>query len=653
MSSTAQNVADRTTTPARDVVNYRRIVISTVQVVLLAISYWISLELRFDFAPPREMAALAIKSMPLVIAVQLVAFYAFGLLAGWWRYAGTSDFWNLAKASLACGIVLFPLVLHLYADSGYPRSVLITHLALSVLLTGAARVSVRTYTDAAQEYAARKNTLVIGAGQAGNSLVRELKRNASIGFKVMGLVDDDPSKKGLRIHGVKVLGPTECLPELIAEHDVTCVLIAIPSASGVQIERIIDKCRQCRVDFRILPPIRERIQGFAIAQQVRSVKMEDLLGRQSVKLDLASIRARVDERTLLVTGAGGSIGSELARQIACFQPKCLVLFERSESDLFRIATELNAAFPSLHCAPVIGDILDVGCLRDVFAEYRPNSIFHAAAYKHVPMMERHCFQAVTNNVLGTYNVALIAQQFGADDFVLISSDKAVQPSNIMGVTKRVAELIILGLQKQPTRFMAVRFGNVLGSNGSVLPIFQQQIAQGGPVTVTHPDATRYFMTIPEAVQLVLQASAMGRGGEIFVLDMGRPVRILDLAKNLIRLTSPPSGRSIEIVFTGLRPGERLHEQLVMPGECVRPTPNQKITLVDERGIEFELVRMWIDELAEIVAAKNTTALIRKLKQIVPEYTPSRDIVSLSEVDCYDLIQQYRDARSTLALGDVA
>lgn len=649
MSSTAHTLAESATTSARkrEFVNHRRVVICAVQAVLLAIAYWLSFELRFDFVPPKDMAIIAMKSMPLVVAVQLAGFYAFGLLAGWWRYAGTSDFWDLAKATIACGVVLWPIVLRLYGDAGYPRSVLLTDLALSVLITGAARISVRTYTDAAQRYAVRKNTLVVGAGQAGNNVVRDLKRNPALGLKPVGFVDDDPSKKGLRIQGVRVLGSTECLPQIIIEYDVTCVLIAIPSADGTQIEHIIHQCRQCHVDFRILPPIHERIRGFAVAEQVRSLKVEDLLGRAPVHLDLASIRAKVQDRTLLVTGAGGSIGSELARQIARFNPKRLVLFERAESDLFRIAMELQATFPDIPCRAVIGDILDVGCLRDVFAQYRPDSVFHAAAYKHVPMMEQHCFQAVTNNVLGTYNVALIARQFGADDFVLISSDKAVRPSNIMGVTKRVAELIVLGLQKQTTRFIAVRFGNVLGSNGSVLPIFQQQIANGGPVTVTHPDATRYFMTIPEAVQLVLQASAMGKGGEIFILDMGQPIRILDMAKNLIRLSAKTRGRDAEIVFTGLRPGEKLHEDLTLAGTGAQPTVNEKIHVVEDGALQFDVVRRWIDELAEIVETKNTRALMQKLKEIVPEYTPSREILAASGAECHDVLHRYKQARATL------
>ena len=346
---------------------------------------------------------------------------------------------------------------------------------------------------------------------AGSAIMRELKQNPNSSYNPIGFVDDDPSKKGLKIHGAKVLGNTDQLTELIAKHDVECVLIAIPSAQGPEVAQIVRKVRECRVEFKILPTISELIDKPSSVNQVRKLRLEDLLNRRPVQLDFDQITAKLAGKTLLVTGAGGSIGSELVRQLARVNPRQLVLFERSENDLFKLCTELSNVFPKLNYVPVVGDILDVALLREVFSTYRPQSVFHAAAYKHVPMMERNCFQAVTNNIFGTYNVAMMARQHHSEDFVLISSDKAVNPTNIMGVTKRIAELTILGLRHSHTRFLAVRFGNVLGSNGSVVPLFEQQIAKGGPVTVTDPDARRYFMTIPEAVQLVLQASTMGRG----------------------------------------------------------------------------------------------------------------------------------------------
>jgi FlaA1/EpsC-like NDP-sugar epimerase len=352
---------------------------------------------------------------------------------------------------------------------------------------------------------------------------------------------------------------------------------------------------------------------------------------------------------VLITGAAGSIGSELVRQVARFAPREVILLDRSENDLFKLGMELSAQLPELSFLPVVGDILDVGLLRDVFAFHRPQVVFHAAAYKHVPMMERNCFQAITNNIFGTYNVALVARQYGVAQFVLISSDKAVNPTNIMGVTKRAAELIILGLQKTHTRFCAVRFGNVLGSNGSVLPIFEQQIARGGPVTVTHPDARRYFMTIPEAAQLVLQASVIGRGGEIFVLDMGEPVKITELAENLIRLSGLEPDREIRVIFTGLRPGEKLFEELSLEQEGIKPTTHNKIRVFDGGKIRFEQVKAWLDALSAALEAKNVHQLIQTLLMMVPEYSPSEEIRSLCEIDRHDLSLRYRQKRIALSL----
>ncbi len=339
------------------------------------------------------------------------------------------------------------------------------------------------------------------------------------------------------------------------------------------------------------------------------------------------------------------------RQAAALNPRQLVLLDRSENDLFKLGHELSRKFPHLDYVPVVGDIQDVTLLRDVFSTHRPQSVFHAAAYKHVPMMERNCFQAITNNIFGTYNVALLSRQYRVEDFVLISSDKAVNPTNIMGVTKRVAELIMQGLQEEgTTRFMAVRFGNVLGSNGSALPLFEQQIAAGGPVTVTHPDARRYFMTIPEAVQLVLQASSMGKGGEIFVLDMGQPVRILDLVRNLIRLSGFEPDRDIKIDFVGLRPGEKMFEELKLEGEDVKPTAHEKIRLLTGSRTSFEQMSSWLDELSVLVQAKNVHGLVTKLVTIVPEYWPSPEIISLGAIDRHDQALNHQLARATLASG---
>ena len=630
-------------------VPYRKLLILVSQVVLIAIAYYCAFLLRFDFNLDPPARRLFWKTVAMVVIAKAPFFQVFGLLRGWWRYVGVSDLLDLSKATVASSIVLLGFVQAGAWPAGYPRSVLLLDLALTILLVGGARFAVRIYTEGVQQYSAQKNTLIVGAGQAGSAIVRELQRNPHLDYKPVGFLDDDFSKKGIKIHGIKVLGSTDALDSLIERHSVSCVLIAIPSATGEQIQHIIGKCRECRVDFKILPPVGDRINRPLLINQLRNVRVEDLLGRKPVHLDVEAIRKEFEGNAVLITGAAGSIGSELVRQVARFGPREVILFDRSENDLFKLGMELSSHAPELNFVSVVGDILDVGRLREVFALYRPHAVFHAAAYKHVPMMERNCFQAVTNNVFGTYNVALVAQQYGVKRFVLISSDKAVNPTNIMGTTKRVAELILLGLQKSTTRFCAVRFGNVLGSNGSVLPIFEQQLARGGPLTVTHPDAQRYFMTIPEAAQLVLQASAMGHGGEIFVLDMGEPVKITDLATNLIRFAGFEPDREIKIIFTGLRPGEKLYEELSFNDERIKPTSHEAIRVFDGGQVKFEQIRMWLDALSAALEAKNAHHLIQSLLAMVPEYSPSEEVRALLELDRHDICLTYRQQRPSLSL----
>ncbi len=629
---------------------HRRLLILIFQALLLLITYYCAFLLRFDLNLDGPARLLFWKTAGPVVVLQAALFYAFGLLRGWWRYVGLSDLLDISKAAGVSSALLLGILHFGHWPPGFPRSVLLLDMALTILATGGARCAVRAYTDGVQRYAAQKNTLIVGAGEAGSVMVRELQRNPQLDYKPVGFLDDDPSKKGIRIHGVKVLGATDLLSSLIERHSVSCVLIAIPSAKGQQIQRIVGRCQECRVDFKILPSLGERIDRPLLVNQLRSVRVEDLLGRKPVHLDVDVIRERFHDKVVLITGAAGSIGSELVRQAARFSPREVILFDRSENDLFRLAMELSVQSPELRFLPVVGDILDVGLLREVFALHRPHAVFHAAAYKHVPMMERNCFQAITNNIFGTYNVALVARQYQVAQFVLISSDKAVNPANIMGATKRAAELIILGLQKTHTRFCAVRFGNVLGSNGSVLPIFEQQIARGGPVTVTHPDAKRYFMTIPEAAQLVLQASVIGRGGEIFVLDMGEPVKITDLATNLIRLSGLEPDREIQVIFTGLRPGEKLFEELSFQQEGIRPTTHEKIRVFEGGVVSFEQVREWLDALSSALEAKNVHQLIQTLLMMVPEYSPSDEIRALCEIDRHDLSLSYRQKRAGLSLA---
>jgi FlaA1/EpsC-like NDP-sugar epimerase len=629
-------------------VKYHKLLIIVTQLALLSLTYYMSFLLRFDFGLPLLFRNIFFITLLLVLVVKLTIFYFFKLYAGWWRYSGMSDLLNIAKAAALSSLFLFFIIHATTKSIGYPRSVLAIDMLLTILFIGGARFLVRAYTESLVSHQWGVNTLIIGAGQAGSIIVRELKNNPDVQYRPIGFVDDDGSKHGISIQGIKVLGGTKDLPQLIRKHQVSHVLITIPSATGAQMKNIIDKCRECKVDCRTLPAVKDIIRGSISVRQVRKVRMEDLVGRSAVHLDLQKIEEKLADKVVMITGAGGSIGSELARQVAKFNPLKLVLFERSENDLHKIETEFAAEYMgSATILPIIGDIQDVTRIQRVVADHRPNTVFHAAAYKHVPMMERNCFQAVNNNIFGTYNVATVAWQGGVEDFVLISSDKAVNPTNIMGVTKRVAELLILSLGEKTTRFVSVRFGNVLGSNGSVLPFFEQQIANHKPVTVTHPDAKRYFMTIPEAVMLVLQAATMGKGGEIFVLDMGEPIKISDLARNLIQLSGLEPEKDIPIVFTGLRPGEKLFEELRLDGEGIKPTTHEKIRVLDGGRVDLEQVRNWLDELAMLVDSNNVHGLITKLKEIVPEYTPSEGILSQCEADRFDRFVGYRRNRAEL------
>ncbi len=613
----------------------RKLLIVISQIALVAFAYYASFQLRFEFSLPNDVRQIFADSLFVVISVKLVAFYYFGLVRGWWRYVGISDLLDITKAAFASSAVLSVLLFLLFQSEGFPRSIIGIDCLLTILVVGGARFALRAYTEAVERHAGEKNTLVVGAGPEGASLVRDLRQNADGGCNPIAIVDDDVSKIGIKIHGVKVVGTTESLASVIARYNIDCVLIALPNPSNKQVQRIIENCRSSRVEFKILPTLGDRINGHNVLGSLRNINAEDLLGRPPVSLDVQAIRHKLQDKVVLITGAAGSIGSELARQVASFRPSRLILLDRSENDQFKLAMEFSRKFPEVEHVNVVGDILDVGLLRDLFAFHRPHSVFHAAAYKHVPMMEQNCFQAVTNNILGTYNVALVARQFAVEDFVAISTDKAVNPTSVMGVTKRVCELIILALQQQRTRFVAVRFGNVLGSNGSVLPIFQQQIAEGGPVTITHADVTRYFMTIPEAVQLVLQASTMGKGGEIFVLDMGEPVRIQDLARNLIRLSGLQPEVDINLVYTGLRPGEKLYEELCLAAEDTKPTSHDKIRVLDGGAQDFRQVRGWVDELSALAMAKNIGGVIAKLQDIVPEYRPSEGLMAQCDVDRHD------------------
>jgi FlaA1/EpsC-like NDP-sugar epimerase len=445
-----------------------------------------------------------------------------------------------------------------------------------------------------------------------------------LGIRVVGFVDDNVNKIGTNIQGVPVLGKTEDIPELAEKYSVDEVIITIPSAGYKDIVRITEIAHSAHIKTKVLPGLGNLIQEDAFVGQLKDVSLDELLGRQTIKFkresDLRLIEKEIKKRGVLVTGAGGSIGSELCRQVAQFLPRILILYDRYENSLYELEIELRRKFPNQPMLSVVGDILDSAKVNKILEENKVNVIYHAAAYKHVPLMEREPIEAVRNNVFGTLNVAKLAAANGVDKFVFISTDKAVKPANVMGTTKRVAEIIMQGLSGNgsSTRFIAVRFGNVIGSNGSVIPIFRRQIIEGGPVTITHPEATRYFMSIPEAVQLVMTAGAMGRGGEIFLLDMGEPIKILDIATKLINFSGLKPGKDVEIVFTGLRPGEKLHEELYWQGEGIVPTENKKITMLKPNGLYADRLYSRLEKLEEWSHLNNIPGIYTLLKEIVPE-----------------------------------
>ncbi|MBE0537906.1 MAG: polysaccharide biosynthesis protein [Phycisphaerae bacterium] len=502
------------------------------------------------------------------------------------------------------------------------HGIIMVDLFTTILLLSGARMAVRLYHE---EYFARgtkavKRFLIVGAGDAGEALLREMLRTRADEYRVVGFIDDDPIKQGIRIHGVPVLGAVDKLPQICTEQKIDEIGIAMPSANHKQLRRVVQVCQGAKIRFRTVPSITDIASGKLRVSQIRDVDINDLLGRDVVHLDLAEIEQFLKGQVVLVTGAGGSIGSEMCRQVCHFEPRRLLLVEQAENPLFFIERELRAQFDKVPIRAIVCDITDRQRLNGIFTEHAPSVVIHAAAHKHVPLMEINAGEAIKNNVQGTMAVADAADAHGAAHFVMISTDKAVNPTSIMGSTKRVAEMYIQDLnQTSRTHFVTVRFGNVLGSNGSVVPIFKQQIAAGGPVTVTHPEMRRYFMTIPEASQLVLQAATMGQGGEIFVLDMGEPVKIVDLARELITLSGFRPGEDIEIAFAGVRPGEKLFEELSIAGEDMLPTRHPKIGIWKNIPKDRHVLRSEIDDLVTVARAGDYDAIVAAVKILIPEY----------------------------------
>ncbi|OAJ51510.1 multidrug MFS transporter [Paraburkholderia ginsengiterrae] len=580
--------------------------------------------IRFNGFVPIEFWSGAVKALVWILPVYGLMFRVFGLYRGMWVFASLPDLMRIAKAVLTGAFTMMMVAVMVQPYPIIPRSVLVVSPLLLFLAMGGSRALYR----ASKEFylygglvGQGKPVVVLGAGNAGANLARELSRSSE--WRLVGLLDDDSAKQGREIYGYKVWGPISDLQQWAADMKVEHAIIAMPSASVDAQRRVATLCVRAGVRAMVLPALTTLQQGEAFLSRVRQIDLEDLLGREPVRIDMPHVEALLSGRVVMVTGAGGSIGSELCRQILRFEPAQLIAFDLSEYAMYRLTEELHERFPKLSVVPVIGDAKDSLLLDQVLSRYTPHILFHAAAYKHVPLMEElNAWQAVRNNVLGTYRVARAALRHDVRHFVLISTDKAVNPTNVMGASKRLAEMACQALQQTSTRtqFETVRFGNVLGSAGSVIPKFQQQIAKGGPVTVTHPEITRFFMTIPEASQLVLQASSMGQGGEIFILDMGEPVKIVDLARDLIRLYGF-SEEQIRIVFTGLRPGEKLYEELLADDEATTRTPHPKLRIAQARETPDNL----LDELLPWLMQHRVPGdqeVRRDLRRWVPEYQPA-------------------------------
>jgi len=568
------------------------------------------------------------------LVVKVPIFGYFKQYRGWWRYVGISDLVGILRASLVSTSIIVVLWfamgyidavrMNLPPDMQQPaEGVCIADMFATVLILGGLRIAIRLYYEEFRtaEAGRLKRFLIIGAGNAGEALLREIHRMPVAQYDVVGFIDDDLVKQGTNIHGIPVLGTVEQLPKVCDERNIEEIAIAMPAASHQQLRRVIQVCEGTKIRFRTVPSITDIASGKFRVSQIRDVDINDLLGRKAVQLELNLIEAYAKDKTVLVTGAGGSIGSEMCRQLCNFNPKLLLLVEQAENPLFYIERELRRRFPAVSIKALVCNITDKIRVDEIFQEYQPQVVIHAAAHKHVPLMELNAGEAIKNNIVGTQNVADAADAFGVADFVMISTDKAVNPTSIMGSSKRIAEMYIQDLSRtSQTHFVTVRFGNVLGSDGSVVPIFKRQIAEGGPVTITHPEMKRYFMTIPEASQLVLQAATMGEGGEIFVLDMGEPVKIVALARELITLSGFRPGEDIEIVFTGPRPGEKLFEELSIEGEDMQRTRHPKISIWKNIPMDRDRLRAGIDELITIAKTQSPGEIVQKIKELVPEYT---------------------------------
>jgi len=607
-------------------------------VLLMPLAVVISFLLRLDIAGLQFYGRTSLIFAVLAAFVKPVIFYLFGLYRRYWRYASANELVNIALATLT-GTAVVTLLMYSLASLVWdfrplPRSIPILDWLVSFPLVGGTRFAVRLVAGSPLSIRWRndqlkgdphqeRRVLVMGAGDAGAMIVREMQANPGLGLVPVGLLDDNRAKVGMTIHGVLVQGTREDIPRLVREEQIDQVIIAMPTAPGQAIREVVAICQEAGVACKTVPGIYELISGRVSVRQVREVRIEDLLRREPVRIDGVEAGRYLSNAVVLVTGAGGSIGAELCRQIASRDPGQLLLLGHGENSVYHILLELRERFPRLAAEPLVADVRDGERLTAIFACYRPEVIFHAAAHKHVPLMEANVAEAVMNNVFGTRSLLRVAELHNVARFVFVSTDKAVNPVNVMGATKRLAELLVQDAARRTGQaYVAVRFGNVLGSRGSVIPLFQHQIAAGGPITVTHPEMRRYFMTIPEAVQLVIQAAALGQGGEIFVLDMGEQVRVVDLATELLHLSGLEPGRDIEVIFTGPRPGEKLSEVLFGNGEEPRSTQHEKILVAYGNNTwDSEALSCHLEELELLAREREAPHIRAKIQEIVPEYRP--------------------------------
>jgi FlaA1/EpsC-like NDP-sugar epimerase len=599
----------------------RRTAVIVHDLVIVCLAWLLANMVRYGLPEEETGWWLILRPLPVVVLAQGLVLWWSGLYRGLWRFASIQDLWNIARAA-AVGVLAVAVGLFLYNRlEGIPRFALVFYPMFLVFLLGAPRLFYRMWKDYSLNPSTpqqRRRLLVLGAGRAGEMLVRDMLRDEE--YLPVGILDDRPNLKGVNLHGVPVLGRIEKLPAIVTRDRIDIAVIAIPSATNDQMRRIVGVCERAGVPFRTLPRMQDVMGGRAGATELREVAIEDLLGREQASLDWQQLSDGLTGKTILVSGGGGSIGSELCRQIAALGPACLVLLERNEFNLYRIELELRRDFPNLCLQARLGDVTDPAATAKLFSAYRPQVVYHAAAYKHVPLLEHQLREALHNNVLGTKIIAEAADRFECETFVLVSTDKAVNPTNVMGASKRIAEVFCQNLDRfSKTRFITVRFGNVLGSAGSVVPLFKEQIVAGGPVTVTHKQMKRYFMTTVEACQLIMQAEVMGRGGEIFVLEMGEPIGIRYLAEQMICLSGKVPGQDIEIVYTGLRPGEKLREELSYAKENLAPTEHEHILLARALRGDWSTLGRLLEEMQTACECFDEDKLLRLVEQAVPEF----------------------------------